>query len=100
LSGELKVAGKKVAIGTGGHGAYSPVGVNNNFITNPALEWEVFLLEDLDLGWDPNVDVFDLTNPVDYSKFKALEDAARIGGGSSSTATIRAWCFSARDSLP
>jgi RHS repeat-associated protein len=96
LAGDLETGGKKVAIGTGGHGDY--FGVNKNFMTDSTLVQEKFLLEDLDLGWNPNVDIYDLTSPTDYAKFKALEDTARTGGGNS--ATIRAWCFSANHCLP
>jgi len=88
LAKDLETSGKKVVVGTGGHGEY---GTNNNFTNTAALEEDQFLLEDLDLGWDSNIEILDLSNPTDYAKFKAAEDAARLGGGN--TATIRAWCF-------
>jgi RHS repeat-associated protein len=93
LAGDIQARGRNVAIGTGGHGEY-PL---SNFITDPTLTHERFLLEDLDLGWDTSVEVLHLTQPADYARFKALEDVARTGGGS--TETIRAWCHSAYNYL-
>jgi RHS repeat-associated protein len=95
LAEKLEGGGKKVVIGTGGHGEYA---TGNNFTNDPLLVEDQFLLEDLDLGWDKNIEILDLTNPSDYAKFKAYEDAAKAGG--SGTATIRAWCFGANCPLP
>jgi len=95
LANDLEASGKKVVIGTGGHGEY---GTGKNFTNTPSLEEDQFLLEDLDLGWNSNVDILDLTSKSDYAKFKLLEDAARTGKGN--TATVRAWCFSANCKMP
>jgi len=95
LAKDLEGGGKKVVIGTGGHGEF---GTGKNFTNDPALVEDQFLLEDLDLGWDSNFTILDLTSPTDYATFKAHEDAAKQGG--SGTSTIRAWCFSGTCPLP
>lgn len=88
LALKLEARGQNVVIGTGGHGQY---GTGKNFINTPAFVEDAFLLEDLDLGWDSNITILDLTSKYDYQQFKLLEAKARSGQGN--TATIRAWCF-------